>query len=146
MPIIDFLKTNSRKLVKNLGPKALEIGPKIFEIGALVLGAAAMILRLGKDDDSDEEFEDIDNEDDDDFDDDYESNPLRRTTGHPILPIDLWDEIYQRDGEGEANRTSDKVQLGYLSVDDVRKAIKRPSIPPEKWRDFEDGWRPDDWD
>lgn len=88
---------------------------------------------------------DNDREEDDEFDDDYESNPHRRTTGHPILPIDLFDEIYQLSGEGEANRILDKVQLGKMSVDDVRTYLHRPDIEPEQWRDFEDGWRPENW-
>lgn len=29
---------------------------------------------------------------------------------------------------------------------ELKKLKSRPEINPEKWRDFEDGWRPDEWD
>lgn len=122
-------------LLKKYGPKALKA---LLGVGSAALAVFSLILNKSEID------EDID--EDEDEDDDYETNPYRRTTGHPILPIDLFDEIFLKDGEGEANRILDKVQRGQLDVEDVRKALHRPSIPPEKWRDFEDGWRPDGWD
>ncbi len=66
---------------------------------------------------------------------------------HPILPIDLYAKLYENwHGDADAvNDVVDRVQQGQLSVDDVQKAIDRPDISPEDWRDFEDGWRPDNW-
>ena len=66
---------------------------------------------------------------------------------HPILPIDLFDKLYDL-WHGDEESLSDivrRVQDGRMSVDDVRKALDRPDIQPEDWQDFEDGWRPDDW-
>lgn len=71
---------------------------------------------------------------------------FRKTKGHPILPAIDWSRIYDRDGAEEADRILDKVQRGELSVEQVERALNRPDIPPEKWRDFEDGtWIPDGW-
>lgn len=71
---------------------------------------------------------------------------FRKTTGHPILPAEIWSRIYDRDGAEEADRILDKVQRRALSVEQVERALNRPDIPPEKWRDFEDGtWIPDGW-
>ena len=82
----------------------------------------------------------------DDVDDDYdEENPVRKTTGAPKLPADLFSKIYDRDGHAEAVRILDKVQRDEMSVEDVRTALNRPDIDPKDWRDFEDGWRPKDW-
>ncbi len=67
---------------------------------------------------------------------------------HPILPIDLFEELYNLwhgDEEAVANIVM-KVQDGELSVEDVRRRLNRSDISPDKWQDFEDGWRPDDWD
>lgn len=104
---------------------------------AITGAAAAGVLALLHSKDSEDE------EDDDDYYD--EDNPVRKTTGHPKLPIDLFEKIYNRDGEAEAVRILDKVQRGEISVDYLRKVMDRPGIDPEDWRDFEDGWRPEGW-
>ncbi len=65
---------------------------------------------------------------------------------HPILPIELASRIYDLWHDEEAmNDVIRMVQDGRMSVDDVRKALDRPDIEPEDWRDFEEGWRPDGW-
>lgn len=69
----------------------------------------------------------------------------RRTEGHPILPIDLFDWLLTCWGEEEAVEVLDKVQEGSLKVEDVRRAIERPDIDESNWQDFEEGWRPDNW-
>ena len=71
---------------------------------------------------------------------------MRRTTGHPILPIELFDILLRTRGEETADWVLDMVQEGTLSVDEVIRVINRPDIEPEDWRDFEDGWRPEGWD
>jgi CTP:molybdopterin cytidylyltransferase MocA len=69
----------------------------------------------------------------------------RKTTGAPILPAHLFDEIYQLWGEDGAVEILDKVQLGEMTVEQVETALRRPDIQPEDWQRFEEGWRPDGW-
>ncbi|TFB83605.1 hypothetical protein E3O44_17165 [Cryobacterium algoricola] len=69
----------------------------------------------------------------------------RKTTGHPILPARLFDEINQIWGEEAAVETLDKVQVGEMTVEQVQTGLRRPDIEPEDWQRFEEGWRPDNW-
>lgn len=69
----------------------------------------------------------------------------RRTEGHPILPISLFDKISDFQGEDAAVEILDLVQEGNLSVEDVEKALNRSDIDPSDWERFEEGWRPDNW-
>lgn len=69
----------------------------------------------------------------------------RKTSGPPILPATLFDQIMQLWGEDEAVEILDKVQLGEMTVDQVERALNRPDIEPEDWQRFEEGWRPDAW-
>ena len=67
---------------------------------------------------------------------------------HPILPAELFSKLYDL-WHGDEDAVIDivqRVQEGKMTVEDVKKALGRPDIDPEKWRDFEEGWRPDDWD
>lgn len=70
---------------------------------------------------------------------------MRRTTGHPILPAELYSDLYDLMGADGADEVLDQVQEGRLTVDQVEKALNRPDIDPEDWEDFENGWRPDNW-
>lgn len=69
----------------------------------------------------------------------------RKTTGPPILPARLFDEIYQLWGEEGAVEILDKVQTGEMTVEQVETALRRPDIEPEDWQRFEEGWRPNGW-
>lgn len=69
----------------------------------------------------------------------------RRTTGHPILPIDLFADILEQFGEDTADMALDNVQDGTWSVDDVENFMNRDDIDPEDWQKFEEGWRPKKW-
>lgn len=69
----------------------------------------------------------------------------RKTSGPPILPATLFDQIMQLWGEDEAVEILDKVQVGEMTVDQVERALNRPDIEPEDWQRFEEGWRPDAW-
>ena len=69
----------------------------------------------------------------------------RRTEGHPILPIKLFDWFYENQGEDAAVEILDLVQEGKLKVEDLDKAIKRPDIDSSDWQRFEEGWRPANW-
>lgn len=69
----------------------------------------------------------------------------RRTKGHPILPIKLFDKICDMWGEDAAIDILDLVQEERMSIEDVEKAINRPDISVDDWKNFEDGWRPDNW-
>lgn len=64
---------------------------------------------------------------------------------HPLLSIDSFLWLYDNWGEEAAQEVLDKVQRGEMSAEQVEKAINRPEIEPEEWRDFEEGWRPDEW-
>ena len=70
---------------------------------------------------------------------------MRRTSGHPILPAELFSRLYDIGGGDFATEILDQVQEGSMTVEQVRKSLDRPDIDPEDWRDFEDGWRPDGW-
>ena len=69
----------------------------------------------------------------------------RKTTGPPILPPRLFDEINQIWGEEAAVEILDKVQLGEMTVEHVETGLRRPDIDPSDWQRFEEGWRPDHW-
>ena len=58
---------------------------------------------------------------------------------------EAYDFIFNNAGEEEANRWFNKVHNGEITKEQVDKMINRPDIDPEDWRDFEEGWRPDDW-
>lgn len=69
----------------------------------------------------------------------------RRTTGHPILPIGIFEDLLNLTDEDTATEILDQVQEGTLDVSDVERFMNRPDIDPSDWQDFENGWRPTDW-
>ncbi len=59
-------------------------------------------------------------------------------------------------GSGKADDIAKMVESGEMSEEEAEKwsvdveksgerARKRRDIEPEEWRDFEDGWRPNNW-
>lgn len=69
----------------------------------------------------------------------------RRTTGHPILPIDIFGDLLEKFGEDAADEVLDRVQEGGMSIDDAETILRRDDIDPEDWPKFEEGWRPNKW-
>ena len=69
----------------------------------------------------------------------------RRTTGHPILPIDIFGDLLEKFGEDAADEILDRVQEGGMSIDDAEAILRRDDIDPEDWPKFEEGWRPKKW-
>lgn len=64
---------------------------------------------------------------------------------HPLLPAKAYLWLYDHWGRDAAHEVLGKVQNGEMSVEQVEKAINRPDIDPEDWREFEEGWRPLGW-
>ncbi len=74
----------------------------------------------------------------------------------PKLPIEIYHNLLIYAGEETANEIFDEVESGKRSVESAREWIEdviqeqeRPrkhkrDIEPWEWRDFEDGWRPDE--
>ena len=59
-------------------------------------------------------------------------------------------------GAGKADEVARDVETGEMDADEAEnwsisieenyeRSRGRRSIEPEEWRDFEDGWRPDNW-
>ena len=61
------------------------------------------------------------------------------------ISLKAYDYIYEHGGEAEAERWFYKVHNGEITTQEVDRMIDRNDIEPEAWRDFEDGWRPDNW-
>lgn len=64
------------------------------------------------------------------------------------LRPDLFTEIATSQGLEAAERCWQDIQRGRASNEDIERKFRRSNIdiPPDKWQDFEDGWRPEGWD
>lgn len=64
------------------------------------------------------------------------------------LRPDLFTEVATSHGLEEAERCWQDVLHGRSSNEDIERKIRRSNIdiPPERWQDFENGWRPEGWD
>lgn len=58
---------------------------------------------------------------------------------------EAYEFIYNNSGSEEADRWFQKVHNGEVTKEYVDNMIRRPDIVPEKWQDFEEGWRPEGW-
>ena len=109
-------------------------------IGTIVAAVAVGSANSSNNSDADNNFNDNHTGGDDESLENFDT-----TKEPPLLPIKAFLWVYDHWGADEAQEVFEKVQNGEMSVEDVEKAISRPDIEPEDWRDFEDGWRPDGW-
>lgn len=61
------------------------------------------------------------------------------------MPDDLYKKIRAKQGKYYADRAKSLVESGDWSIEWLERSMRRPSISPENWRDYEDGWRPNGW-
>ena len=64
---------------------------------------------------------------------------------HPTLSDELYRKLVAKDGKWGADRAKRLVESGEWKAEHLERALNRPDIDPEDWRDFEDGWSPEGW-
>lgn len=64
---------------------------------------------------------------------------------HPKMSNELYDKLVAKDGKWGADRAKRLVESGEWKAEQLERALNRPDIDPDDWRDFEDGWRPEGW-
>lgn len=52
----------------------------------------------------------------------------RRTTGHPILPIDIFADLYEKYGDDTATEILDRVQEGSMTITEAKLLIREDEI------------------
>lgn len=63
----------------------------------------------------------------------------------PIMPANMFADIFEQFGEETASMAFDNVENGIWTVDEVQDFMDRPDIEPDDWEKFEEGWRPNNW-